>query len=96
VGCATAGTEDFTALVGQIGPGFARSEARRHAAAYLRGLLSPVARKNSWQLAEALGADAPYGFQRFLYRAVWDPDAVRDDLRAYVVEHLGDPEGVQR
>jgi len=90
----TAWTEDFTALVGRLGPRFARSEARRHAAAYLRGLLSPVARKNSWQLAEALGADAPYGFQQFLYRAVWDPDAVRDDLRAYVVEHLGDPEGI--
>ena len=24
----------------------------------------------------------------------WDADAVRDDLRAYVVEHLGDPGGV--
>jgi SRSO17 transposase len=90
----TAWTEDFAALVAQIGPRFARSEAREHAAAYLRGLLSPAARKNSWQLAETVGAAAPYGFQQFLYRAAWDPDAVRDDLRAYVVAHLGDPEGV--
>src|SRR4051794_35986901 len=90
----TAWTEDFTALVAQIGPRFARSEAREHAAAYLRGLLSPAARKNSWQLAEMVGAAAPYGFQQFLYRAAWDPDAVRDDLRAYVVAPLGDPEGV--
>lgn len=90
----TAWTEDFGALVAQIGPRFARTEAREHAAAYLRGLLSPVARKNSWQLAEMMGAAAPYGFQQFLYRAVWDPDAVRDDLRAYVVAHLGDPEGI--
>jgi SRSO17 transposase len=90
----TAWTEDFAAVVAQIGPRFARAEAREHAAAYLRGLLSPVARKNSWQLAEMMGEEAPYGFQQFLYRAVWDPDAVRDDLRAYVVEHLGDPEGI--
>src|SRR5436305_4227489 len=87
-------TEDFTTLVAQIGPRFARAEARQHAAAYLRGLLSPVARKNSWQLAEMMGEEAPYGFQQFLYRAVWDPDAVRDDLRAYVVAHLGDPQGI--
>src|SRR3954451_24299023 len=87
-------TEDFTALVAQIGPRFARAEARAQAAAYLRGLLSPAARKNSWQLAEIVGDAAPYGFQQFLYRAAWDPDAVRDDLRAYVVAHLGEPEGI--
>ncbi len=87
-------TEDFTALVGQIGPRFARSEARAHAAAYLRGLLGRVERKNSWQLAEAAGDASPYGLQQFLYRATWDPDAVRDDLRAYVVEHLGDAAGI--
>jgi SRSO17 transposase len=87
-------TEDFAAVVARIGPRFARSEARQHAAAYLRGLLSPVARKNSCQLAEMMGAEAPYGFQQFLYRAVWEPDAVRDDLRAYVVQHLGDPQGI--
>jgi SRSO17 transposase len=90
----TAWTADFTTLVAQISPRFARAEARQHAAAYLRGLLSPVARKNSWQLAEMMGEEAPYGFQQFLYRAVWDPDAVRDDLRAYVVEHLGNPAGI--
>ena len=87
-------TEDFAAVVARIGPRFARSEAREHAAAYLRGLLSPVGRKNSGQLAELAGEAAPYGFQQFLYRAVWDPDAVRDDLRAYVVAHLGDPQGI--
>ena len=87
-------TEDFTALLAQVGPRFARSEARRHAADYLRGLLSHTARKNGWQLAETVGDATPYGIQQFLYRAAWDPDAVRDDLRAYVVEHLGDPQGV--
>lgn len=60
------------------------------ARAYLRGLLSPVRRKNGWRVAEALGDATPYGVQQFLYRASWDPDAVRDDLRAYALEHLAD------
>jgi len=87
-------TDEFAGVVARIGPRFARSEARAHAAAYLRGLLGRVERKNSWQLAEAVGDATPYGVQQFLYRATWDPDAVRDDLREYVVEHLGDPQGV--
>ena len=92
---ATAAWEaDFAAVVGRIEPRFARAEARRHAADYLRGLLGRVERKNGWQLAEAVGDATPYGLQQFLYRATWDPDAVRDDLRAYVVAHLGDPQGV--
>jgi SRSO17 transposase len=90
----TAWTDEFAAVVGRIGPRFARSETRRHAADYLRGLLGRTERKNGWQLAEAVGDATPYGLQQFLYRATWDPDAVRDDLRAYVVEHLGDPQGV--
>jgi SRSO17 transposase len=65
--------EDFAAVVGRIGPRFARAEARRHAADYLRGLLGGAARKNSWQLAEAAGDATPYGLQQFLYRAAWDP-----------------------
>ena len=90
----TAWTEEFAAVVARIGPRFARSEARRHAADYLRGLLSHTERKNSWQVAETVGDATPYGLQQFLYRAAWDPDAVRDDLREYVVAHLGDAEGV--
>ncbi len=87
-------TDEFAGVVARIGPRFARSEARAHAAAYLRGLLGRAERKNSWQLAEAVGDASPYGLQQFLYRATWDPDAVRDDLRAYVVAHLGDAQGI--
>ena len=86
--------DEFAGVVERIGPRFARSEARAHAAAYLRGLLGRVERKNSWHLAEAAGDASPFGLQQFLYRATWDPDAVRDDLRDYVVEHLGVPGGV--
>ena len=73
---------------------FRRPEPRRRALAYLRGLLSPVERKNGWQLAEQVGDATPDGVQRLLYNYRWDADLVRDDLRDYVVEHLGDAHGV--
>ena len=75
-------------------PHFARRAARRHAWAYIRGLLSPVERKNGWQLAEVNGDATPYGLQHLLGRAQWDADAVRDDLRAYLVQSLGEPRAV--
>ena len=56
------------------------------------GLLGRVERKNGWQLTEAIGEDEPLGVQCLLNSAKWDVDAVRDDLREYVVEHLGDEE----
>ena len=73
---------------------FRRTEPRRRALDYLRGLLSPVERKNGWQLAEQVGDATPYGVQRLLSTYVWDADLVRDDLRGYVVEHLADAGGV--
>ena len=73
---------------------FRRPEPRRRALAYLRGLLSPVERKNGWQLAEQAGDATPDGVQRLLYNYRWDADLVRDDLRDYVVEHLGCADGV--
>ena len=60
----------------------------------LEGLLCPVARKNGWQLAEHAGDRTPDGVQDFLARMRWDADQVRDDLRAYVVAHLGDADAV--
>jgi SRSO17 transposase len=89
-----AAAEEVSLVAQRLAPRFARSEARRHTQAYLRGLLSPVERKNGWQLAEVVGDRTPYAIQHLLGRADWDPDAVRDDLRAYVIEHLGDPHAV--
>lgn len=60
----------------------------------MRGLLSPVERKNGWQLAEVNGAATPSGIQHLLGRARWDAEAVRNDLRAYLVEHMGAPQAV--
>lgn len=76
----------------RIGHRFARSEARERARRYLLGLLGKIERKNGWQMAEAIGERDPQGVQRLLNSAKWDADEVRDDLRSYVVEHLGDEE----
>ncbi len=76
-------------LAERIAPRFQRVEARRRVGAFLRGLLSSAERKNGWQLAEQAGEASPDGMQRLLYQARWDADRVRDDLRGYVVEHLG-------
>ncbi len=78
----------------RIGPRFARAEQRPRVRAYLEGLLSPVERKNGWQLAERAGEATPYGMQRLLAGAKWEADAVRDDLRTYSVEHFGDEQAV--
>jgi SRSO17 transposase len=78
----------------RIAPRFARSEPRERVLAYVRGLLAPLEKKNSWTLAEQAGEAIPDGMQRLLAYADWDADAVRDDARDYVVEHLGDPAGV--
>ena len=85
---------DLERLHQRIGGRFARSEQRTRSLAYLKGLLSPVERKNGWQLAEQIGEATPDGVQRLLNAADWDADAVRNDLRAYVVEHLEDEEAV--
>ena len=77
-----------------IGEHFSRSEARERALTYLRGLMSPVERKNGWQLAEEAGDETPYATQHLLGRAVWSADEVRNDLRNYVVKYLGDEEAV--
>lgn len=61
---------------------------------YVRGLLGPVGRKNSWQIVEHAGHDTPYGLQRLLSWCQWDPDEIRDDLQGYVAERLGQPDGV--
>ena len=86
-----AGLNDLFALVAGR---FPRVEPRLRARAYVRGLLAPLAGKNGWTLAEAAGNKTPDGMQRLLNRAAWDADGVRDDVRGYVVRHLGDAGGV--
>ena len=74
----------------RIAPCFARCEVRQRVRRYVFNLLDRIERKNSWQLAEAIGETGPQGVQRLLNGAVWDADEVRDELRTYVVDHLGE------
>jgi DDE superfamily endonuclease len=60
------------------------NEPRRQARSFLLGLLCDVDTRSCWQLAERAGDRFPHAMQRLLADAVWDADAVRDDLRAYV------------
>jgi SRSO17 transposase len=85
------GFEDMFALVAGR---FAQVESRRRARMYVLGLLSGAERKNSWTIAEQAGDLTPDGMQRLLNFYSWDADAVRDDLRGYVLDQLGDRSGV--
>lgn len=87
-------TSLFNAVCERIDSCFARSETRERVRAYLRGLLSPIERKNGWQLAEEAGLSTPYAIQYLLNRAVWESDEVRDRLQAYVGEMIANPGGM--
>src|SRR5262250_110516 len=80
--------------MGRIAGRFTRVEPRRRARAFVLGLLSDLPRKNCWSIAEHAGDRSPGGMQHLLGRARWDADGVRDDLRDYVIGHLGDPGAV--
>ena len=81
-------------VVVRIGPRFRRVEPRRRARGFVLGLLAGLPRKNCWTIAEQAGDATPDGMQHLLARARWDVDGVRDDVRGYVIEHLGDPGAV--
>lgn len=80
--------------MGRIAGRFARVEHRRRTGRLVLGLLSDLPHKNCWSIAEWAGESSPHGMQHLLSRAVWDADAVRDDVREYVVEHLHDEAAV--
>jgi SRSO17 transposase len=80
--------------MGKVAGRFARVEPRRRARAFVLGLLADLPRKNCWTIAEHAGNASPAGMQHLLSRARWDADRVRDDIRDFVVEHLGDEDAV--
>ena len=85
---------DFEAFHARFAGLFVRSEPREQAAKYMRGLMSSIKRKNGWQIAEAIGDKVPDPTQRLLYKAKWDADEARDELQRFVVETLGEEEGI--
>jgi SRSO17 transposase len=88
------GWQALAELSGRIGAHVRRAEVRTRLQRYLQGLLASVERKNGWQLSGALGEPNAHGVQRLLAEADWDEEAVRDELRAYVLEHLGAEQAV--
>jgi SRSO17 transposase len=88
------GVAYVTDIARRLAPSFERAAPRQRAVAYLRGLLSPAERKHSWPLANVSGDATPYGIQHLRRRALWDPEAVHEELRRYVVPHLEGPEAV--
>src|SRR4051812_15577236 len=93
-GSLVAWERELVALKERIGPVFGRAETRATAGAFLDGVLSGVARKTGWLLAEQAGLERPYRMQSLLGRSRWDADALRDCVRADVIEVLGDRDGV--
>lgn len=85
---------DFLQFCARFADVFSRKEPREQATKYLRGLMAIIPRKNSWQVAEAIGDSTPDATQRLLYKAKWDEDAARDQLQEFVVEVLGEDDGI--
>jgi SRSO17 transposase len=81
--------EELKRLHARISRRFRRREVRDRARRYLVELVGPVERRTGRQMAGHMGEKTDDGVQRLLNQARWDADAVRDDLRDYVVEHLG-------
>jgi len=86
--------EELETLMEKVSQVYAGTPGREQAKKYVLGLLSPIERKNGWQMAECLGEKTPYALQQFLYRGRWKADTLRDRLREYVSERLGETEGV--
>jgi SRSO17 transposase len=85
---------DFLQFCTRFADVFGRKEPRAQAIKYLRGLMASVPRKNSWQVAEAVGDRIPDAMQRLLYRAEWSADAARDRLLRYTIEVFGEEDGI--
>ena len=87
-------TAEFQEVCERMGSVFVRPETRKRAQSYVQGLLSPIERKNGWQLAEEAGESTPYAMQYLLDRAAWDAEQLRDVVRAYVKEAIEDASGI--
>jgi SRSO17 transposase len=84
--------EIFDGVMARIAGRFSRVEPRRRVRAFVLGLLADLPRKNCWTIAEHAGEPGPHRMQHLLSQAVWDADALRDDIREIAVEKLGTQE----
>ena len=86
--------QEYNELMTRLAPNFANESGFTNARKYIQGLLGPAERKNGWQMAEQVGDATPYAMQQFIYRGRYSADALRDEGRAYTVEHIGELDGV--
>jgi SRSO17 transposase len=93
-GAAPQWEQELAALKGRLGAAIGRLEIRQSSCGFIDGLLSGIARKTGWSMAEQAGLARPYRTQSLLGRSVWEADALRDLVRAEVMASLGDPRGV--
>jgi SRSO17 transposase len=85
---------ELEGVLARIHPLFYRTESKKHAEQYVRGLLSPIQRKNGWTIAEHVGEPEPAALQRLLNLSPWDADALLVVNREYAMEHLAEPGGI--
>jgi hypothetical protein len=85
---------EFDALMARVRPLFYRVESKKHAEQYIRGLLSPLARKNGWTISEYVGEPEPTTLQRLLNLSPWDVDELLALTRQYAMENFAGPGGI--
>jgi SRSO17 transposase len=85
---------EFESMTSRVASLFVHPKSAAHSRQYLEGLLAPIERKNGWTIAEYVGEREPKAMQRFLNLTVWDADDLRDLNLDYVLENLGDPDGI--
>lgn len=85
---------EFERVCARFGARYYRTESREHFRQYLRGLLAPLERKNSWTISEFTGERRPTAIQRFINLTPWDEQVLRDDIRAYALEYFADDRAV--
>lgn len=83
-------------LLARMAGCFARIEPRRKAGQYVRALMSSLAKRNGWTIAEWIGDAGPAAVQRLLSRAVWDHDRAMSAVRTFVVAGLDERAGASR
>lgn len=86
--------DDFAAFQARFADLFGRKEPRAQAVKYMRGLLAPIERTSTWQIAEVVGDNVPDPTQRLLYRVNWDADAARDRLQVFAIDLFGEPDAI--
>lgn len=80
----------LVAYMGDVARGLVRSEQRRSAAVYARGLLEAGARKSLEPMVGRLGEDGDYeALQHFLADSPWDPVVVQRAVAERVAPEIG-------